>query len=447
MHRFALSGMTGFMIVWLGQLVSLVGSAMTGFALSLWAWQETGQATALALVGFFTFTPMIVFSPLAGVLVDRWNRKHVMILADFGSASSAVIMLLLYSTGRLEVWHLYLLGAWAGAFNAFHMPAYAATISTMLPKAQYARANSMLALAQSASSVAAPVLAGLFLGAIGLGGMLLLDILTFLVAFFTLLVATILQPRLTGESSKPDRGLVVETTYGFSYIFSRPSLASLLLLYVMINFIGAFGTVMISPLILARSGSDELALGSVLSSLGAGGILGGIVMSIWGGPKRRIHGVLLGLTAVCLFGYLPLGLGRSLALWMTGAFALTFFVPFLSGCNQAIWQAKVPPEVQGKVFAVRQFIAQITMPLVMLMAGPLADRVFEPAMMQKGPLTSTLQAWVGTGEGAGMALMFVLFGIMGTLVGLTGYLVPSVRRVELELPDHDARPTNLKTSI
>lgn len=437
MRRLIPSGMLGFSVIWLGQLVSLFGSAMTGFALSIWVWQETGQATALALIGFFTFAPTVLFSPVAGALVDRWNRKTVLILSDFGSSVSVVIMLVLYLSGNMEIWHLYVLGAFAGMFNSFQVPAYASMVSTMLSKAYFTRANGMMALSNSASTIAAPVLAGLFLNSVGIAGILVVDVVTFLVAFTTLLVTVIPRPEISEEGRKSKGNLFTESVYGFKYILKRLELRNLLLLYTTISFIGAFGMIMITPMILSRSGSDELVLGNVLSALGMGGVVGGLTMSVWGGPKRRIYGVLTGMIAICTFGYLLLGFGSSLVVWMTGAFSITFFLPLLSNCNQAIWQAKIPPDVQGKVFASRQFIAQSMMPLVMLSAGPLADQVFEPAMMDRGALASSLGRWIEVGEGAGMALMFVIFGIMGILVGVTAYFMPSVRQVEIRLPDHD----------
>ena len=430
--------MTGFTIVWLGQVVSLLGTAMTGFALTIWAWQVTEQATALALVGFFTFGPTVLLSPVAGALVDRWNRKLVMMLSDLGAGAATVVTLALYGSGGLEVWHLYVLGAWTGAFGAFQFPAYSAAISTMLPKAQYARASGMLSLAESTSAIAAPVLAGVLLAVIGIGGIMVIDIVTFTVALLTLLWVAIPQPDASEEGRESRGSLFEESLYGFRYIVKRPSLLGLQLVFTAINLIATFGFIVLAPMILARTGNDELVLGSVQSALGVGGVAGGILLSVWGGPKRRVHGVLLGMAASSLLGTTLLGVGQALPLWLTAAFFSAFFIPVLNGSNQAIWQAKVAPDVQGKVFAARRLIAQLSAPVAMLLAGPLADAVFEPAMMPGGALEATFGPLVGTGPGAGMGLMFVMSGVAGTLVGLGGYLFPAVRRVERAIPDHDA---------
>ena len=430
--------MTGFTIVWIGQVVSLLGTAMTGFALTIWAWQETGQATALALVGFFTFGPTVLLSPVAGALVDRWNRKLVMMLSDLGAGAATVVTLALYVSGGLEIWHLYVLGAWTGAFGAFQFPAYSAAISTMLPKAQYARASGMLSLAESASAIAAPVLAGVLLAVIGIGGIMVIDIVTFTVALLALLWVAIPQPEASEEGRGSRGSLLKESLYGFRYIVKRPSLLGLQLVFTAINLIFTFGFIVLAPMILARTGNDELMLGSVQSALGVGGVAGGILLSVWGGPKRRVHGVLLGMAASSLLGTTLMGVGQSLPLWLVAAFFSAFFIPILNGSNQAIWQAKVAPDVQGKVFAARRLIAQLSAPVAMLLAGPLADRVFEPAMMPGGALANLFGPLVGTGPGAGMGLMFVMSGVAGTLVGLGGYLFPAIRRVETTIPDHDA---------
>ena len=431
-------GMAGFTLVWAGQLLSLLGSGMTAFAITIWAWQETGQATTLALVGLFSFAPTMLLSPVAGALVDRWNRKLVMMLSDLASGLATIALLVLHQAGALEIWHLYVLGAWAGAFAAFQFPAYSAAISTMLPARQYARASGMLSLAESASGIAAPVLAGLLLAVVGLAGVLVIDIVTFVIAVSSLLLVAVPQPGASSEGIAARGGLWCDAGYGFRFIVARPALLRLQLLFTANNFIATFGTVVIAPMVLARTGGDQLALAGVHAAMGAGGVAGGLLLSLWGGPRRRIHGVLLGMAGYGLLGTLPLGLGPSQPWWMAGAFVGSFIIPVLNGSNQAIWQAKVPPDVQGRVFAARRFIAQGTAPLAMVVVGPLADRVMERAMQPGGGLAAAFGPWVGVGPGAGMALMLVLAGVTTGLVGLLGYLSSQVRDVEDRLPDHAA---------
>lgn len=431
-----LGGMRGFTLVWVGQLVSLLGTGMTQFALAFWAWEVTGRATALALVGFFAFGPSVLLSPLAGALVDRWDRRRVLVLSDLASGLATVGIALLFFAGRLEIWHLYIAAAFSGAFQAFQFPAYAAAITMMLPKKDYARANGMLELANAASAVAAPLLAGVLLAVIGLGGILAIDIVTFVFAVSVLLFVHIPNPAPRAEQEDA-RGpsLWRESIYGFRYIWARPSLLGLQLIFLGVNLTATFAFIVLQPMVLARTGNDAAVLGTVLSAGGLGGVAGGLLMSLWGGPKRRIHGVLGGMALGSLFGTMVLGVGQSLPLWAVGMFFTSASIPILNGSNQAIWQSKVAANVQGRVFSVRRLIAQISAPLAMLAAGPAADFVFEPAMQPGGALVPLFGPLVGSGPGAGMSLMILLTGAASVLIALAGYAIPAIRNVETLLPD------------
>ncbi len=431
------SGMLGFTVVWFGQLISLIGSGLTWFALSLWAWQETGTATALALVTVASFGPTVLLSPIAGALIDRWNRKLVMLLSDLAAGLSTIVVLLLYLTGNLEIWHLYITGAFAGAFQAFQWPAYAAAITLMVSKAQYGRANGMMGLAESASGIAAPLLAGALIGVIGIKGVLLVDIVTFLVAIGLLLLVHIPQPATTAEGIAGRGSLWKESFFGFRYIRERPGLLGLLLVFTCANFAGAFYTGLATPMILARTGDDAQVLGTVLAAGGIGGVLGGIAMSVWGGPQRRIHGVLISMVCGGILGPMLMGIGRTLPIWFAANLLFLFFIPIMNGSSQAIWQQKVAPDVQGRVFAVRRLIAQISFPLTLLIVAPLADLIFEPMMQPGGALVPLFGPLVGSGPGAGMALLIIVAGSMGAVAGLLGYMLPAVRNVETILADYE----------
>jgi len=429
------TGMLGFTIVWIGQLASMFGTAMTNFALTIWAWQITGQATALALVAFFSFVPALLVTPLAGALVDRWSRKFVMMLSDLAAVLSTVVVLILYSTGNLQIWHLYVTGAFSGTFGAFQFPAYSAAVTTMVSKKQYGRASGMLSSAQFASGIFAPSLAALFLISIGVTGILTIDVVTFLVAIGALLTVHVPQPVTTLEGQKGRGSLWTESIYGFRYISARTSLLALLLIFFCVNLILPFAFTVLAPMILSRTGNSAAILGMVQSTIGVSGMAGSVVLSVWGGPKRRIHGILLGMLLFTM-GMLFLGLGQTPALWIIAAFFTFFSLPIINGSSQAIWQSKVAPDVQGRVFAARSIIAQIGIPVSMLLAGPFADNIFGPAMMPGGSLAELFGWLVGTGPGAGISLMFVFVGALGMLIALGSYAIPVVRNLEDILPDH-----------
>ena len=432
------SGMFGFSIVWLGQLVSMTGSGMTRFALTIWVWQETGEATALAIVAIFSFAPAIFFSPIAGAIVDRVSRKRVMIASDLAAGLSTVALLILFSTGHLEIWHLWAAGFFASAFESFQFPAYSAAITTMIEKKHYTRANAMLAMVQSASMIIAPALAGALLGFIGINGIMIIDIVTFLFAIGTLLLVVIPDPAETAAGRASRGTLLQESVFGFRYIFSNRSLLGLLLIFFTTNLTFGLTMILLAPMILSRTADNTVILGTTMMMFGIGGVVGGLVIAAWGGFKRRIHGVLLGLVFLSIFGQIVIGVGQSIQVWAVGAFLALFFMPLVNGSSQAIWQAKVSPDIQGKVFATRRLIAQISSPVAMIMGGRLADAVFEPAMASGGAFARFFRPLVGSGPGSGMAVIFVFAGIVGVIAAMIGYLVPVIRDVETLLPDHDA---------
>lgn len=431
------NGMRTFFIIWFGQLVSLIGTAMTRFALLIWTYQQTGQATAVALLGFFSFVPYVLVSPLAGVVVDRYDRRWVMILADMGAGFMTIGLLILYQADGLQIWHLYVAQALAGLFEAFQLPAYTAVSTTLVSKAQYGRINGLRSTANAAAEIIAPLSAGLFVTLIGIDGVMLFDVTTFLVAMLTLFLVRLPhnhKPKPT-EESEP---FWQEVTAGLRFITARRGLLGLLITWVGINLFAALTYfAILPPMILARSGGSEMALASVQGTLGAAALVGGLVMSVWGGPRRKIHGA-LGFTAVSfLFGDFLFAIGRSLPVWLMAAAVSSFFIPLLVGSYRAIWQAKVPLEMQGRVFAVQGALQTAAMPVGYLLAGPLADHLFEPAMMPGGALADALGWLVGTGPGAGMGLMFVGTAVLGCLMSLSGYLTADVREIETRLPDHD----------
>ena len=216
------TGMFGFTIVWVGQIISLLGTSMTGFAMTIWAYEKTNSATALALVGFFFVAPMLIASPFAGALVDRSNRKLMMMLSDIASGIATLIILILYTSGNLQIWHLFITSAFQGVFQSFQWPAYSAAISTMIPKQHYGRANGMLSLADTASNIFAPILAGSLLGIIGVPGILLIDLATFTFAISALLFVHIPQPRITEEGLQAQGNIFKEAAFGFP-LYPHPS--------------------------------------------------------------------------------------------------------------------------------------------------------------------------------------------------------------------------------
>ena len=430
------SGFRTFLIIWLGQFVSMLGTGMTRFALLIWAYQQSGSATTVALLGFFGWLPFILVSPVAGVWVDRLDRRRVMILADVGSALLSVFALTMLATGRLEIWHIYLVEAMTSLFDAFQSPAYMAATSTLLDKADYARSNGLRSLASDGTQIAAPILAGILLPLIGLGGVMTIDLVSFFVAMASLLAVAI--PFVHRVVDAVHESFWQEVRFGSRYIFARKGLMGLMLVFAGIELFATLTYFAVLPaLILKRTGGNESALGIVQATLGVAGLVGGLLVTTVGLPKRKIHAVLTGCGISFLCGDLLFATGRSLPGWMVAAAVAAVFIPFISSADRTIWQSKVPPSMQGRVFSTSNAVRWGTKPIAFLLAGPLADRLLEPAMQPSGALVPFFGWLVGTGAGAGIALMFVGTAIGGALISFGGYLFPALRNVEKELPDHD----------
>jgi len=432
--------MFGFTIVWLGQIVSVLATNMSAFALTIWVFEKTGSATALGLMQVFFITPLLIITPFAGVLVDRHNRKMMMMVSDFVAGLATISILVLQAFGVLEVWHLYAAAIFQGLGNAFQWPAYSAAISTMIPKEKYGRANGMMSLVEIGPGVLAPMLAGALLPLIGLTGILSLDVVTFVLAILVLLSVHIPQPPRTEEGAQAQGSIFKEAVFGFRYIFARPSLLGLQLVFFFGNLCAGIAYTVVAPMVLLRTGNDSVSLGLVQSAGAIGGVVGGVAMSAWGGFKHRVHGVLAGW-AISSFFFALVGVGTRLPFWVAAMALSTILVPLINGSNQAIWQSKVAPDVQGRVFSARTLIAWMTNPISPLIAGTLADYVLEPAMRAPSGLSSLFGWLVPPGPGAGMGLLIFFSCLGGILAGLAGYFIYPIRHAEDILPDHDVMPT------
>ena len=433
-----MKGMQTFTIIWFGQLVSLLGTAMTRFALLIWAYKQTGSATTLALLGFFAFIFQILLSPLAGIVIDRFDRRVIMLVTDLGAGLTTMLLLVLYSTGNLAIWHLYIAEALIGALETFQRPAYSAATTTLIPKKHYARAMGMRSLAANLSTVVAPFFAGALLAFIDIDGVMLIDVATFLIAMMTLLLVRIPRPETSTDGQAAQGNWRHELRFGFNYVRQRPGLRGLLMIFMGIDVFATLAYFSILPaMVLARTGNDELALAAVQSALGIGGVVGGLLLSVWGGPRRKVHSIFLGTALSYMLGDFVFAVGRSVEVWVMAAFLTALFIPFISGSYHAIWQVKVAPDIQGRVFAVRNMFTGAAMLIGYLIAGPLADVIFEPAMQPGGSLTGIFGGLVGIGPGAGMAAIFIFTATFGIIISLSGYLIPALRNVEADIPDYD----------
>jgi hypothetical protein len=422
-------GWRTFLIVWFGQLVSLLGSALTGFALGVWIFQRTGSETQFALTFLFLVLPRVLLGPFAGALVDRWDRRLAMIIGDTGAALSTLAVASLLFAGQLQVWHIYIATAVSAAFSTIQRPAYSAAVSLLIPEDQLGRASGLRRIAGSTADLLAPVLAGFLVVTIGIERVILIDVATFFIAVTTLLLVRFPKPPKTDAPREAKPSLWREALDGWRYIAARRGLRGLMLMYAAASFLGVTTEVLLTPYVLATNSPD--ALGWVVSANGAGLLLGGLLLAAWGGPRRRILGI-LGFEMVVSACTIIVGFRLP-----APGIALTMLVYFVAialsdGSSEALWQSKVAPDFQGRVFATRDMVALAALPLGLLMTAPLAEFVLEPALQPGGALTATLGSLIGVGDGRGIGLIFILTGLFNVLIVTLAWLNPHIRRVEQE---------------
>jgi MFS family permease len=378
--------------------------------------------------------PMVILSPLAGVLADRWDRRTAMIVSDLGAGLAVLAAAILYLTQRLQPWMVIPINLWMASFGSLMWPAYTASVSLLVPREQYGRANGIVQLGEAIPQIAGPAIAGALYVIIRLGNMALIDFATYVFAVVLMIVLVrIPKPPVSTESPKIRESMWQEVRFGWRYIRARPGLLRLLMYFFSLNFLFGIMQPLFVPLILDNW--DASVLGYVSTVLGVGMLAGTLVMSAWGGTRRKVY-TLLGAGVVQAFFMAAFGLRASIPLLAVCGFGFMFVEPMMNASSQAIWQSKVAPDVQGRVFGVRRMIAWSAQIAAPLLAAPLADHVFKPALVQGGSLAPILGPVFGTGASRGVGLMISLLGVLMFGVAIAGFGSSRIRNVELDLPDH-----------
>ena len=447
--------MRTFLLLWITQSFSSFGSAMTSYALVIWSYTQKGSALMTALLMVSTYTPYVILSIFAGALSDRWNKKATMLVCDSVAAVSTVVMFILLKNGLLEIWHLYLINAVNGLMNTVQSPASEVAVSRILPKQHYQRVGGLRYFSNALNSIFVPVIATAVIGLFGLTAVVAIDLATFSAAFLVLAFAIkIPEPGRNTESEnaespsenqinpveklKTDSENQAEKTSlldsvkgGISFLKNERGLLCLIMFLSSINLIASIYNAALPAMVLSRSYGGEKALGMVNSVIGISMLIGSILASAVPAPKNRVRTIFLCLFISMGTENIMLALGRSPLVWCIGGFLGYILIPLMSASLDAVMRLRVPDEIQGRVYSVRNTFQFFTIPAGYFLGGFLVDKVFEPFMARFAPDTF-LERVFGSGKGSGAALLFFVIAFAGVAVCIIFRTSRSIRALEKE---------------
>lgn len=422
-------GLRRFAVVWAGEAISTLGRGLTNFALSIWVLQRTGSMAHYSLLAILGLVPNLAVMLPAGFLIDRYDRRKLLVVANLCDGACKLALLALLLAERLQTPHVYLLVGLSSPCSAVVGLTVTALIPGLVPRSQLARASGLLQASQAISQLLPPLLAGVLLEVIHLRGVVWIDIATYAFA----LLAAVFVPAGRPATNEPARSLLADATAGWRYVLARRDLLHLLFYSGAVTFFVSFALVLIPPMVLKLASPAELS--RVLALSGLGYVVGSGVMIAWGGPARRLNGSLLGATLFAL-GTLVTGLRPALTWVIAGGVVQFLALPLFNSCNFAVWQARTPTALAGRVFAVRRLVTLSSAPLAFALAGPLVDGWFEPRMARDGAWGQHLGAWLGAGPGRGFGLLLVMLGgllLLVQVVALSSQRLQALERL-VDLP-------------
>lgn len=412
-----------FIILWLTQSLSSLGSSMTGFALVIWLYQDSGSALTTSLLTVCSYAPYVLMSIFAGAISDKWNKKAVMLICDSFAAVCTVITLVLMKTGSLAVWHLYVLNALNGLMNSVQSPAADVAVTLLISEKHYQKTSGMRSFSNSLVSILTPVFAAAVMPFAGMEGVIAFDLTTFAAAFIVLLF--FIKIPHTEQVSDKSETLLQSAKSGLLYLKSNKGILWLILFLSAINLIASMHDAALPALIIPKA--DETAYGIVNSCVGIATILGSAAATFFPKPKSRIKVICTCLLISMSTENLLLALGNNTVIWCIGAFLGWSVIPLMSANYDVIFRSSVPTEMQGRVYSARNTLQFFTIPLGYFLGGLLVDRVFEPIME-----TSTLpflNMLFGNGKGSGAAMLFLVLDIAGVAVCLIFERIKYIREL------------------
>ncbi|MFA5403492.1 MAG: MFS transporter [Ignavibacteria bacterium] len=416
-----------FLIVWIGQIISNIGSGLTAFSLGIYAFQKTQSALCYSLIILLAFLPSFLLKPIGGTLADRVNRKLLMITGDFGSALGLVFILIMMYSGTDDMWVIYAGVSFSSVFIAVHEPAYRAMITDLLDEKFYSKAGGLMQLSESSRFLISPIVAALLLTFMDVKNILMIDIASFAVA-----IAFVFLIKGNFGKSKSDierKGFFIDLKEGFNYITSNKGILWLLFLSSVITFAIGFLEPLLGPMIL--SFSDSKALGIILTTSSSGMLLMSIYISVFGKLKKFLN-ILFYFMILCGIFYTLLGVSTNEVFLMFAGFLFFCTLPFINTSFDVLIRKNVDNEIQGRVWAMVSLVSQFGMVIAYSISGLLADYVFNPLLNDGGILVSTVGKIIGSGRGRGIGLMFVLFGFVVSAMGVVIKRVKILKSLEKE---------------
>lgn len=404
--------MRTYLLLWVTQAFSGLGSAMTSYALIVWSYTQDGSALVTALLSVASYAPYVICSIFAGALSDRWDKRRTMLVCDLIAALTTVATLVLLKTGHLQVWHLYLLNALNGLMNTVQQPASEVATSALLPRKYYQKAGGLSQLSGSLNGILTPMFAMALMGTVGLEGVILFDLATFGVAFLTLLLVIRIPRQEAADGAKEPLFLAVRQGVGF--LRRNPGIFALIMFLAAINLVASMYNAALPAMLLSREGGGETVMGFFNSFTAVTMLMGSLVAAALPAPKSRVRVVAVTLLISMSTENFFLAFGRSLPVWCVGAFLGWFVIPIMNTNLGAIMRLNIPQELQGRVYAARNSLQFFTIPVGYLLGGAAVDAVFEPLMAAQAE-GSVLLRLFGQGKGSGAACFFAVLGVMGVL--------------------------------
>lgn len=416
-----------YIILWISQSISQLGSSMTAFALVLWAYEQSRSALSVSMLSFCNYVPYILISMFVGSFIDRHKKKSVMLVSDSVAAVGSLVVLLLLVTKHLSVWNIYIINAVIGITTAFQQPASAVAVGRLVPKDKISNVSGMNSFSGNLIVVFSPMLAAALFAMGGLPLILVVDLASFMVAFCVLLFLIHIPEQIEKKDhASPFAGL----TEGLVFLKKERGILYIMLTMALINFFSRLTYEnILSPMILARSAGNSMVLGIVNACMGIGGIVGGIIVSVKKESRYKASAIYVSAALSFLFGDLIMAAGRNAFWWSAAAIAASIPIPFIMANQNTILYQKVPESMQGRVFAVRNAIQYSTIPVGIILGGYLADYVFEPFMHSGTGLAIMMEKVVGQGTGTGMAVMFLCTGICGFTVSMISCFHREIRKL------------------